>query len=186
MELPKPVCSEEDYLVQRAIRRDREAFSALYDLCVNRVYRHVYYRVANQTETEDITQEIFARAWQAIDRYRQTGAPFTAWLITIANRLIIDYYRSRAKQTKIDEASKNNLDYQVVDPAEKAEVNADNALVKAAVLKLKGDKQKVILMHFIDNFSYAEIARALNKTENAIRVIQYRALADLKRLLRRG
>ena len=54
-----------------------------------------------------------------------------------------------------------------------------------AVLKLKGLKQKVILMRFIDEMSYKEIAEALNKKEGAIRVIQYRALKDLKKIIDR-
>jgi RNA polymerase sigma-70 factor, ECF subfamily len=64
-------------------------------------------------------------------------------------------------------------------------VNFDNAMIKKAVLRLNGDKQKVILMHFIDGLSYGEIALALNKSEGAVRVIQYRALSDLRSLVRR-
>jgi len=51
------------------------------------------------------------------------------------------------------------------------------------VKKLKGDKARVITMRFVDGFSYSEIARALRKTEGAVRVIQYRALNDLRRML---
>jgi RNA polymerase sigma-70 factor (ECF subfamily) len=185
MELSVPVYESEDYLVQQAVKRDRAAFTSLYDCCVDRVYRHVYYRVSNQADAEDITQEVFARAWKAIDKYKKTGAPFATWLITIAGHLIIDHYRSRQKMTKMDEMYLNNPGNQVIDPAEQAEVNFSNALIKEAVLKLKGDKQKVILMHFIDSFSYEEIAKALNKSENAVRVIQYRALDDLRKLLKR-
>lgn len=185
MELSVPVIESEDYLVQQAVKRDRAAFGSLYDCCIDRVYRRVYYRVSNQADAEDITQEVFARAWQAIDRYKKTGAPFVTWLITIAGHLIIDHYRSRQKIMDIDEVFKKNPDNQVIDPAEQAEINFSNTLIKEAVLKLKGDKQSVILMHFIDGFSYKEIAKTLHKSENAIRVIQYRALADLKHLLKR-
>jgi RNA polymerase sigma-70 factor (ECF subfamily) len=185
MGISVPVYESEDYLVQQAIKRDRAAFSSLYDCCIDRVYRHVFYRVSNQKDAEDITQEVFARAWQAIDKYQQTGAPFVAWLLIIAGHLIIDHYRNREKTVKIDEAYQKNSVTQVIDPVEKAEISLNNALVKEAVLKLKGDKQRVILMHFIDGFSYEEIAKALNKSENAVRVIQYRALEDLKKLLKR-
>ena len=64
-------------------------------------------------------------------------------------------------------------------------MNFDNAVIKKAVLKLNGDKQRVILMHFIDGLSYEEIAKALNKSEGAIRVIQYRALSDLRGMVKR-
>jgi len=174
----------EDYLVQQAVKRDRAAFSSLYDSCFDRVYRHVYYRVSNHADAEDITQEVFARAWKSIDKYEKTGAPFVAWLIAIASHLITDHYRSQLKAARIGEEYRNSPN-QVIDPEEQAELNFNNALVKQAVLKLKGDKQRVILMRFIDGFSYEEIARALNKSENAVRVTQYRALVELRRLLRR-
>ncbi len=177
----------EENLVQRAIKRDSAAFTILYERCIDRVYRHVHYRVQSQTDTEDITQETFVKAWKAIDKYKQTGAPFSTWLITIAGNLVADHYRGRQKNVitgdmEIYEKLPANRES---DPEIQAEVNFDSALIRGAVLKLDGDKQKVILMHFIDGFSYEEIARALNKSPGAIRVIQYRALTDLRRLLKR-
>ena len=62
----------EDVLIQRAVKRDRVAFATLYDKYAERIYRHVYYRVSNQTDAEDITQEIFVIAWKAIDKYKRT------------------------------------------------------------------------------------------------------------------
>jgi len=64
-------------------------------------------------------------------------------------------------------------------------MNFDKAMIKKAVLRLNGDKQKVILMHFIDGLNYGEIARALNKSEGAVRVIQYRALSELRGFIER-
>jgi RNA polymerase sigma-70 factor (ECF subfamily) len=184
MELSMPIYEAEDYLVQQAIKRDKIAFGVLYDRCIERLYRHVYYRVSNQSDAEDITQETFTRAWQVIDKYKNTGASFASWLIAIANNLIADHYRKRQKNIKIDEELVNNSE-QVVNPEKQVETYFNNALVKEAVGKLQGDKQKVVLMHFIDGFSYEEIARALHKSEGAIRVIQYRALIELKGLLKR-
>jgi RNA polymerase sigma-70 factor (ECF subfamily) len=180
-----PSDESEDYLVQQAVKRDRAAFAALYDRCVDQVYRHVKYRVSNQADAEDITQEAFVKAWKAIDKYRKTGAPFVVWLITIAGNLVADHYRGRQKIVITDEVPENDSGNQVSDPEGLAEANFNNVLIKEAILKLEGDKQKVILMHFIDGFSYGEIAKALNKSEGAVRVIQYRALDNLRRLLKR-
>jgi RNA polymerase sigma-70 factor (ECF subfamily) len=185
MEQSLPVHESEDYLVQQAIKRDRTAFTVLYERCVDRVYRHVYYRVSNQADAEDITQEAFVKAWKAIDKYKRTGAPFITWIITIAGNLIIDYYRSRKKDVITSEVYEKVPVSKDSDPEKQAEVNFNNALMKETIHKLKGDKQKVILMHFIDDFSYEEIAKALNKSEGAVRVIQYRALDDLRHLLKR-
>jgi RNA polymerase sigma-70 factor (ECF subfamily) len=165
--------SEHD-LVQQAIKRDRAAFTALYERHVDQVYRHIYYRVFNQIEAEDITQDTFVKAWKAIDNYKNTGAPFAAWLFIISRNLIADHYKKKPKHLNIDE-----------DPEGMAEANLNKELVKNAVLKLKGDKQQVIIMRFIDGFSYEEIARALNKNEGAVRMIQCRGLIELRQLLKR-
>ena len=183
MESTTPVHDSEEYLVQQATKRDRAAFTVLYERCIDRVYRHVYYRVSNHAEAEDITQEAFVKAWKAIDKYKRTGAPFVTWIITIAGNIIIDHYRKQQKVEFTDEIEKisgKDLGNQILGPERQAEINFDNAIIKKAVLQLTGDKQKVILMHFIDGLSYEEIAKALNKNEGAIRVIQYRALSDLR------
>jgi RNA polymerase sigma-70 factor (ECF subfamily) len=185
MELSTPIHESEDYLVQQAIKRDRAAFTGLYERCIGQVYRHVYYRVSNHADAEDITQEAFVKAWRSIDKYKRTGAPFVTWIITIAGNLVIDHYRRQQKVVITDEVYEVDPNKQIPDPAREAEVNFNNAIIKKAILKLKGDKQRVILMHFIDGLTYVEIAKALNKSEGAIRVIQYRALGELRTYLKR-
>jgi RNA polymerase sigma-70 factor (ECF subfamily) len=177
--------TSEHELVAQAIQRDRTAFTALYERCVDQVYRHVYYRVSSHSDAEDITQEVFVRAWKAIHKYKSSGTPFVAWLITIAGNLIIDHYRRQHKAVMTNEIPENQPDQQTLEPEKQAEVDFNKAIIKKAVLKLKGDKQRVILMHFIDGLSYEEVAKALNKSEGAVRVIQYRALSDLRRWLKR-
>ena len=179
----------EDLLIQRAVKRDSGAFAALYDNYVDRVYRHVYYHVSSRTDAEDITQEAFIKAWKAIDKYKRTGAPFVAWLITIARNLIADHYRTRKETVHLEqfpekaEVAGNSAE---TNPEAMAEASFKQSYVRQAVLKLKGERQKVILMRFIDGFSYGEIAKVLHKSDGAVRVIQYRALNDLRRMQLQG
>ena len=172
----------EESLVERAVQCDRAAFTALYDKYVDRIYRHVYYRVSNQSEAEDITQEVFIRAWKAINKYKRRGAPFVAWLLAIAHNLVVDYYKTRKESIPLDEARAVGGSDET-NPEAMTEASLNRSYIRNAVSKLKGDKQKVILMRFIEGFSYGEIAQALNKSEGAVRVIQHRALGDLRRML---
>jgi len=172
----------EDLLIQQAVKGDRAAFAALYDKYVDQVYRHVYYRVSNQSDTEDITQEVFIKAWKAINRYKKTGAPFVAWVFTIAHNLIVDYYKTRKRFVSLEKAKASSASDET-NPEVMTEASLNRSYIRSVILKLKGDKQKVILMRFIDGFSYAEIAKTLNKSEGAVRVIQHRALNDLRHML---
>ncbi|MFH1031224.1 MAG: RNA polymerase sigma factor [Chloroflexota bacterium] len=177
MQSPNP----ETLLLQRAVKRDKTAFTGLYERHLDHVYKYVYYWLPSQADAEDITQEVFVRAWRSIDRYKVTGAPFVSWLITIARNLIASHYRSTKKFVPFPEtdppSEKND------NPETIIETNFTRDYVREAILKLKGEKQKVIHMRFISDMSYEEIAKALNKSEVAIRVLQFRALKDLRQIL---
>lgn len=171
----------ETVLLERAVKRDKTAFTGLYQLHLDRVYKYVYYWLPSQADAEDITQEVFVRAWRSIDKYKVTGAPFVSWLITIARNLIASHYRSNKKLVpfpETDPPSKKNDNPETI-----IETNFTREYVREAILKLKGEKQKVIHMRFISEMSYEEIAKALNKSEVAIRVLQFRALKDLRQIL---
>lgn len=179
MEMQHP--DSEVYLLERAVKRDRTAFATLYDLYLGRVYKYVYYWLSSQAEAEDITQEVFVRAWHSIDKYKVTGAPFIAWLTTIARNLVNSHYRSTKRLVPMPETDPATSDDD--NPEAVAEMNFLRDYIRDAILKLKGEKQKVIQMRFINEMGYEEVAKALNKTEGAIRVIQYRALKDLRLIL---
>jgi len=170
-----------DRLVDIAKGGDGDAFGRLYDMHVERVYKHIYYRVGNTADVEDLTQQVFIKAWQAIGRYKKTASPFLAWLIKISHNLVIDFYRSKKSEAYID--------FDIVDtkpetdPAHLVEAQFNQQETRQAINKLHGDQQQVILMRFIEDFSYAEIAAALGKSEGAIRVILHRGLAKLKTIL---
>lgn len=174
----------DDSLIERAIAHDRAAFAALYDQYVDRVHRHVRYRLSDRTEAEDITQEVFVRAWKAIPRYRHTGAPFLAWLTTIAHNLIIDSYRAASKTVSLEKA-KIAEQHDEVDLEAVVDSTLNRERVRNAIVRLKRDRQRVILMRFIDGLNYREIAAAMNKSEGAVRVIQHRALRELREILER-
>jgi len=173
--------SDIDSLVDRATNGDSNAFGRLYDMHVDRVYKHIYYRVGNITDAEDLTQEVFIRAWQAIKRYKKTARPFIAWLIRISHNLVVDFYRSNKDRTY--------LDFDVIasgsdsNPEHIAEVQFDRREIRRAILELPGDQQQVVMMRFIEGFSYAEIASSIGKSEGAVRVIQHRALTRLRKIL---
>lgn len=167
--------------VDAAVRGDVNAFAALYDRHLERVYRHVYYRVGRPQDAEDITQQVFLQAWRAIGYYKRTGAPFISWLLTIAHNQIITFYR-RARNTSSLEA--DFPDYGAgANPEAEVLAQFDRVSVRKAILRLKPEQQIVIIMRFLEHLSYSDIATSLQKTEGNIRTIQYRALLELRRLL---
>jgi len=167
-------------LVARAMDGDGDAFGRLYDIYVERVYRHIYYRVSDTDDAEDLTQQVFIKAWQAISRYKKTASPFLAWLLKISHNIVIDFYRARKPEihTEADVSAGEEAD-----PAHLAEMSLSQQEIRQAIRQLHGDQQQVLLMRYIEDFSYAEIAAALGKSEGAVRVILHRGLAGLRKIM---
>ncbi|MFC2000923.1 RNA polymerase sigma factor [Chloroflexota bacterium] len=170
-----------DLLISGAIKGDADDFGRLYDLHIERVYRHIYYRVGNTKDAEDLTQQVFFRAWNAIGRYRKTASPFLAWLMRISHNLVIDFYRSKKDTTYLD--SEVVSAYSDSSPERLAEEHFDQQQLRKVILQLPEEQQRVIIMSFIEGFTYAEIASSLGKREGNIRVIVHRALKKMRSML---
>ena len=173
--------SDEAMLVQRAIGHDAEAFGRLYDMHIDRVYRHIYYRVGNEAYAEDLTQQVFLKAWQAIDRYKKMASPFVAWLMTISHNLVVDFYRTRKDRAYLE--AEILADDSSLSPERAAEASFEQQRLRRAILQLGGDEQRVVILRFIEGFEFGEIASLLKKKEGNIRVILHRALVKLRNIL---
>ena len=172
-----------DELILRAKEGDAWAFGQLYDLHVDRMYRHIAYRVGNNKDAEDLTQEVFIRAWRAIGKYKITSTPFVGWLMRISHNLVVDTYRKRSGESETYLEDWSFISDPAPSPQEATESVFTRERLRQAIRLLPGDYQQVILMRFIEGFSYSEIASTLNVREGAIRVRQYRALRQLRTIL---
>ena len=183
MDRSSPVKTDDDQLIERATHGDREAFGQLYEHHAVRVFRHAYFLTGDSSLAEDLTAQTFLKALEAIPRYQYRGVPFIAWLLRITCNLSINYRK----------APKNNGHAQLPDtleaegtfcsPERSCEIKADGELVWQEVRKLPCEQRQVIVMRFIDDLGYPDIAQVLGKSVGAVRVIQFRALAHLRHLM---
>jgi RNA polymerase sigma-70 factor (ECF subfamily) len=173
--------SDIDLLIDRAVNGSADDFGRLYDLHVERVYRHIYYRVGNTGDAEDLTQQVFLKAWKAIGKYKKTASPFLAWLMRISHNLVIDFYRSK-KDTAFIENELLPAD-KAPGPQQLAEKQYEQERLRKVIMKLPEEQQQVILMSFIEGFNHREIAAALGKKEGNIRVMIHRALKKMRKIM---
>jgi RNA polymerase sigma-70 factor (ECF subfamily) len=177
----KPNREEERLLVERAIDRDKAAFAALYDQHVVRVYRHIYYLLSDTREAEDLTAQTFLKAWEAIDRYKERGAPFVAWLLRIAHNLTVSHLRAKRDHSTLDEGfvdQKLNRN-----PEDALERTTEEDSVREALLHLREEQRQVIMLRFVEDLDYREVAAVIGKSVPAVRVIQHRALGNLRKII---
>jgi RNA polymerase sigma factor (sigma-70 family) len=172
----------ERQLVLQAQAGNAEAFGQLYDAYMERIYRFIYFRVEDQQTAEDITSQVFMRAWNNLDRFRLGRTPYLAWLYTIAHNAVIDHYRTRKVTTALEDVRLSQPDYAEVVENE-IDIEVEMKSIKSAMQTLTGDQQQVLMLKFIEGMSNDEIARHLGKREGAVRALQMRGLRALAKQL---
>ncbi len=174
--------ADDTELIAQAAKADREAFGALYERYVFRVFRHVYYLTNDTHMAEDLTAQTFLNALEAIHRYEVRGVPFLAWLLRIAYNLTVNHKKVRSNGTAPLPETVEAKSTQYL-PEASCEAKAAGEQVWEGVRTLRGDQRQVIVMRFIDGLGYPDIAKVLGKSIGAVRVIQHRALCTLRRRL---
>jgi RNA polymerase sigma-70 factor (ECF subfamily) len=174
---------EEKDLIERAIMGESSAFGSLYDKYQPNIYRFVLIKVGRREDAEDITHQAFLHAWQHIRTYTHRGFPFSSWLYRIARNKVIDHYRTRGREPYLEELDAESF-VEETSLHVTLDVRMTLARVHRALKHLKGDQQDVIVMRFVEDLSVKETAAALGKSEGAIKLIQHRAIKELKNVLK--
>ena len=171
----------ETQLITRARQGDASAFGSLYERYLDDIYRYVYFKVADRFEAEDLTEHVFLKAWQALPRFRAKGATFRAWLYRIAHNAVIDRHRTHKPVVPLDTVPEMND--AAPTPEEAAETGQETDRLAAALDHLKPEWQQVILHRFVNGLSHAETAEVMGIREGHVRVLQHRALKQMRRLM---
>ena len=171
-------------LVARAQAGDRRAFEQLYLLHFDRIYGYLQMSVGNRHDAEDLTNQTFIKMLESIDRFVWRQAPFSAWLFRIAHNLAMDHFRAgRRVQSEENPEDPTQVESSAEDAAFAA-IGQRSMLDLIDTLSI--DQKHVLTLKFAFNFSNAEAASILGKSEGAIKSLQHRALATLQRQLARG
>jgi RNA polymerase sigma-70 factor (ECF subfamily) len=177
---PLALLDERD-LVERA-KQDPEAFGRLYEHHRVRVYRFACSRLRNSYDAEDLTAEVFMRAWQAIHRYQTSGAPFAAWLYRIASNAIVDHQRKRGGLVEdIDQ----HRDLAAACSVEDLVAERDGLRrIGLAAQHLPASQRTVLTLRFSHGLTHNAIARRMGRSRGAVKQLQHRAIARVRAAVR--
>jgi RNA polymerase sigma-70 factor (ECF subfamily) len=173
---------KEKALIRASIEGDSEAFEVLYLHYMERIYRYIYFRVGDEAQAEDMTEDVFVRAWESLPKYRLGKSRFTSWLYTIAHNLLVDYYRRRnpvhiSTEDLARYSDPGDLPERIVSRKQEFDV-----LIKL-IQQLDILEQEVLLLRFVEGLSHREIGAIIGKSQSASRVIQHRALKALRKIM---
>jgi RNA polymerase sigma-70 factor (ECF subfamily) len=174
-----PSSPEIKSLVRQAAGGSFEAFGSLYSTYLDRIYRYIYYQVKDKMTAEDITEEVFVKAWKAIRTCQGREDTFQAWLYRIARNHLADTLRNNSRVTSLD--GEGTID--IADPCERVESGAEYQELLKTIAGLPEVQRQVIVLKFIEGLDNREIGRVLGKNEGAVRVAQMRGLESLRNIL---
>jgi RNA polymerase sigma-70 factor (ECF subfamily) len=166
-------------------RRLDSEFTELYRAHLRDVYSYSYYRVGNHHDAEDLTEQTFLQAYRHFERAQREsdGRPLRPWLIRIAHNLAANYYRDRSRkpQTQLEDAAVVSAPHDTEDLVESRQELKD---VLAGVAELPDDRREALIMRFALGMDNREIARALDRSEGATKVLIHRAIKQLEQGLK--
>lgn len=175
---------DENTLVECAIAGDADAFGELYLLHLDAIFRYIFFRVGEAAEAEDLTEQVFLKAWEALSSYQRRGNPFTSWLYRIAHNIVVDYHRRVRPVISVTLLNDDDLKSEQASALSQVIAYEESSSLAKAISQLPDDQQQVIILRFIEGLSHSEISRIMDKTEGACRMLQHRALTALDKLLR--
>jgi RNA polymerase sigma-70 factor, ECF subfamily len=175
---------DEAELLGRARTYDTDALAQIHDAYYGPLFRYVSFRVADRHTAEDLVSEVFTRFLTALRERKAPQSTLRGWLYGVAANVVSDHYRRRyrAPSEPLDEA----IISQEAGPDEVAEQGATRDELRRAVATLTDEQQHVLAMRYGRGLPIQDVARALGKTEGAIKQLQARAIAALTRKMAPG
>lgn len=168
-------------LVILAQKGDQEAFGLIYDQMLNQIYRYIYFKTPSVEIAEDLTEEVFFKIWKNIHQYKKGKYPFSAWVFRIAHNEVVDYYR---RNKTILEISENLTDDKTINhPQTLVENQLIQKEIQNALKELPEQQAQAVVLKYINDLSNFEIAKTMQKSETAVRILLSRGLHKLKKVL---
>jgi RNA polymerase sigma-70 factor (ECF subfamily) len=168
-------------LIRRAQAGERDAFAEIYQRHHGAIYRYILYRLGDATTAEDLTADVFVRMVERIDRFRYRGRPVLAWLYTIARNRVVDYVRRVGRRPTFPLAERDTQ--QLRGSGWDASRTLTSEMLSACLEKLTEAQRRVVLLKFVEGYSNEEVSEIMGKPVGAIKSLQHRALAAMRRCI---
>ena len=176
--------NNEQDILRRAQQGDSEAFRLLVEAYQTQVYR-LALRMCGEAAADDVTQEAFLAAWRALPEFRGT-CRFSTWLYRLTTNAAIDCLRREKRHRDTDDLEGVELPDSGDTPQELAERSETQTAVRAALSTLSEEHRQVLLLRYMQELDYSEIAAALAVSEGTVKSRINRAKARLKEILSGG
>ncbi len=155
-----------------------ESFAVLYDSYFDRVNKYLRYRMPNFWDADDLTATVFTKALENYHLFRGE-APVAVWLFRITHNAYVDYIRRRNRCVPADSSQFTEaVDHRL--PEEEYLRIEELERLRKVLDVIDPEQRDVISLRYVGDLRFGQIARVLDKTESAVRMIHHRALKALR------
>lgn len=172
---------EEWGLVRRAQLYDEAALERLYQAYYPKIYNYAFLQMGDVQAAEDLASDVMLKMIESLKGYRFKGLPFGAWVFRIARNRLIDLHRRRRRRGEVDLSE--TLSSTLANPQALTERALERGQLQVALKHLTVEQRQVIVLKFIEGFDNRSVGRIMARSEGAIKSLQHRALASLRRVL---
>ncbi len=175
---PQPSNTDQDReLVARSQAGDTEAFDELVIKYSSKLYAMIYNMTGNREDTHDVLQDVFAKAYRSIRRFRGKSAFYT-WIYSISVNMTLNFLkkRGRRKQLSLEELTPSSAldqEYQEAtassNPVREADIHELQIRLNEAMLELSEDHRTVVTLFDIQGMPHAEISIILGVSQGTVR-----------------
>ena len=165
-------------LIKQAAAGSFEAFGEIYKTYLDRIYRYIFYQINDKMTAEDITEEVFIKAWKAIGTCKGKEKTFSSWLYRIAHNQLMNTLRDNNRVTSLE----NHTSGEFADSKQAIDTIEHHELLET-ISHLPENQKQIIILKFIEGLDNREISKIIGKREGAIRITQMRALATIREKL---
>jgi len=186
----KLTSTEIERLVAKTQKGDEKSFELLFQAFFPKILRYTSFKIPEQ-EVEDIVSDIFLKVVEKINSYKvDKKAGFNAWIFCIAHNKIIDFYRQKKEILGLENDEEGeNFFLQIQDesplPNESANHSFNRKRLQSILKKMPLPQREILELKYLEGFTNNEIARITGKSEGNIRVLQLRALREIRKLWER-
>lgn len=174
---------DERSLIDQARTGDRGALNDLVVAFWHPVYRYIAYKIGSPEDAKELTQETLIRAVQSMPNYHETGIAFKTYLKRIALNLITDFWRKKGRSPVLTDLDEKHQAAEDDQPDAQAVSHELRDAIAGVLSELPDDQRHTVELRIIAGLPVRESAIIMGKTEAAIKMLQQRALKNLRTLL---
>jgi RNA polymerase sigma factor (sigma-70 family) len=165
------ILPKEKRLAGQAKSGDIHAFVELYDACVERVYRYVYFLVPNTKVAGGLTFQVFFKAWEKLEHYQVFNSPFISWLYSIAQDQIVSYSRTHERVAEPDDDFTTSI--------REGSVRKEFTVIRDGLQFLTAEQQRVLVLKFVDGMPNKDIGRLIARPTEDVGVLVLQGLQEM-------